>query len=45
MFLYSTIVVVVGKVFDFVAAFIGEGYDTALVVSVVVEGAVLVGDA
>ncbi len=37
--------VIVGKVLDFVAVFIREGYDGALVVSVVVEGAVLVGDA
>jgi len=42
---YSTIVVIVGKVFDYIALLVCEAYNGALVVSVVVEGAVLVCDA
>ena len=41
---YSTIVVIVGKVFDYIALLVCEGYDGALVVSVVVECAVSVCD-
>ncbi len=45
MVYYSTVMVVVGKTFDDLSVFIGQGCYGALVVPVVVEGAVGVGDA
>ena len=41
---YSTIVVIVGKAFDYIALLVCEAYNGALVVFVVVEGAVSVCD-